>query len=383
MSDTPSSEQIERWIEYYLSGTINENDKKKLESWYRSIPDEEINWGSPNLDSPRYLQLRLLGAIDAKINNNQKERNKQRLRRFAQIAAVLILIIGSVSVIGYYKLSRENNSHTATYINDVQPGTTSATLTLSNGKKIVLDSTYSVNINVVKGVVCLTNNAGQKVYVNKGPQLSVLNTLLTHRGEQAPPITLVDGTKVWVNAASTLYFPLVFTGKTREVSLSGEAYFEVAKDRAHPFIVNAGANKIEVLGTHFDVMAYNEEPCTYATLLEGSIRISSSNDNVLLAPGQQGQINGNGAIHIKTVDVEQSVAWLHGQLPMDGTDLLTFMRAVSRWYNVDIIYKGKHPALNFSGSLDKQVPLSQLLAALCANGIHCELKKREVILYDK
>lgn len=383
MSDIPSSEQLESWIESYLNGTISEDDKKALEYWYNFIPDREINWSNPGLDSPKALQLRLLGAIDAKIDNNKRERNKRRLRRVTRVAAVLIFIIGAVSTIWHYKVSKKNNSVAALHSNDIQPGTTLATLTLSNGKKIVLDSAHSVNINIVKGEVCLTDKAGQKMYVNKDPQLSVLNTLLTHKGEQAPPVTLADGTKVWLNAASKLYFPLAFAGKTREVFLSGEAYFEVAKDHSHPFVVNIGTNKIEVLGTHFDVMAYNEEPCAYTTLLEGSVRISSSNGNAMLTPGQQGEINSNGAIHIKTVDVEQSVAWLHGQLPMDGTDILAFMRAVSRWYNVDIVYSGKPPVLNFSGSLDKQTPLPQLLNALNANGIHCELKDRKIILYGK
>jgi len=383
MSETPSFEQLEAWIENYLNGTISEEDKKALESWYNAAPDNEVRW-SNSLDSPQGLQSRLLGSIDNKIDKNKKDKIKKRLQRISRMAAMVIFIVGAAFIYRHYNKPIKKNAPTAlSQTNDVQPGTTTATLTLSNGRKIPLDSAHSVSAALTRGEVCLINKNGQKVYLDKSPRLNVLNILSTHKGEQSPPIVLADGSKVWVNSASTLRFPVAFTGSTREVFLDGEAYFEVTKDPAHPFIVNAGTSKIRVLGTHFDVMAYKEEPCTYATLLEGAITIRDKNNSADLVPGQQGQINENGSIRVREVDATQSVAWLHGQFPMDGTNILAFMRAVSRWYDVDIVYNGKTPAFNFSGTLDKQVPLSQLLAALNANGIHCELKNRQVILYDK
>lgn len=383
----PSRNQLKAWTESYLKGTISEADKNSLEAWYSSIPDNEVEWDDAGVDSSQALQSKILDAIELQIESNQKLRLK-RIRRFSiyisAAAAVLILFIFVRRIYLKNEGTIINEAITkAQPIKDIQPGVIQATLTLANGKVIPIDSAHSLNIAKEKRRIFIMHKNGTTEYIRDEVQLTVYNTLTTKRGEQAPPIILSDGTKVWVNAASSFRFPLSFNGSTREVMLSGEAYFEVAKDARHPFIVNTGKNKVEVLGTHFDVMAYQDEPYVYATLLKGSIRIVNKKNTAILSPGQQGKINTNNAIEVKNIDAEQSIDWLEGKLSLTNINLQAFMREISRWYNVDINYEGQLPTLSFSGSLNKNVPLSQILQALNANGVNCELKNKTIIVSGK
>lgn len=383
----PSRNQLKAWTESYLKGTISEADKNSLEAWYSSIPDNEVEWDDAGVDSSQALQSKILDAIELQIESNQKLRLK-RIRRFSiyisATAAVLILFIFVRRIYLKNEGTIINEAITkAQPIKDIQPGVIQATLTLANGKVIPIDSAHSLNIAKEKRRIFIMHKNGTTEYIRDEVQLTVYNTLTTKRGEQAPPIILSDGTKVWVNAASSFHFPLSFNGSTREVMLSGEAYFEVAKDSRHPFIVNTGKNKVEVLGTHFDVMAYQDEPYVYATLLKGSIRIVNKKNTAILSPGQQGKINTNNAIEVKNIDAEQSIDWLEGKLSLTNINLQAFMREISRWYNVDINYEGQLPTLSFSGSLNKNVPLSQILQALNANGVNCELKNKTIIVSGK
>jgi len=380
---SPSRKQLESWAEDYLKGTISEEDKKALEGWYLSMPDAEIEWKDEETASAEILQSKIFRAVQQKVGHSKKNGSSEKYRRIAlrisEVAAILVLLVGiglfirpRRSVVKVPDVAREAKAA------DVQPGTTKATLTLANGRRIILDSMQAINVKKVNGHLCIMDKSGIVTYLDDTTQL--YSTLVTHRGEQAPPLILADGTKIWVNAASTLHFPLIFKGSTREVSLSGEAYFEVAKDPAHPFIVNTGTDKVEVLGTHFDVKAYNDEPSAYATLLEGAICLTNGRNTVRLAPGQQGKVNSKGNISVRNVDPGESVAWLHGQLTMQNMDVTAFLNEVSRWYDVNVVYNGKAPVLSFSGFLNKQVPLSRVLEALNANGVHCTLKEKTIVV---
>lgn len=267
----------------------------------------------------------------------------------------------------------------------VVPGTAGASLVLPDGRKVAFDSALSSsikNIQVSNSQLILVKNNGQKINLEKTAGLKVYSTLVTQRGQQAPAMYLADGTKVWLNAASSLRFPVVFNGNKREVQLTGEAYFEVAKDAAHPFIVDAEGSQIKVLGTHFNVMAYKDEPATYATLLEGAIQLVHGTSSTMLAPGEQGQVNREGAVKVKKVDTQLATAWLKGKLPMENMEIHAFLREVSRWYDVDIKYKTQIPSQTFSGNLNRNVPLAHILAALKANGVQSQLKERTLIISE-
>jgi ferric-dicitrate binding protein FerR (iron transport regulator) len=169
------------------------------------------------------------------------------------------------------------------------------------------------------------------------------------------------------------------------VDITGEAYFEVSKDNERPFVVKTGTSMIKVLGTHFNVMAYDNEPYTAATLLEGTISISSNGKTMKLSPGQQARVDNTdtGITLIKEADTDDAVAWLHGQFPMAKMDITALMRQISRWYDVDIVYKGTPPVFSFSGALSRQVNLHYLLSALESNDVHCILEGKTVTVSGK
>lgn len=378
----PSPEQLKAWADSYLKGTISESDKKALEAWYTSLHETEINWNEPGIDSANALQSRIFDAINQKIEQGDKQPRRTYWLPVSSAAAVL----GLIALTLFYMQRRPAQGKNPTsgaeiqQAKDIQPGATKATLLLADGKEIPINSQHLLNVTTRKGAVCVLDKDGKLSYLGSAPSSNIYNTLVTHKGEQSPPLILPDGTKVWLNAASTLRFPVAFTGKERLVSLSGEAYFEVARNTQHPFIVSTSGNKVEVLGTHFDIMAYDDEPFTYATLLEGAIRVSNEHHSFRLSPGQQSKTSVNGDIHVGMVDTEQSIAWMNGQLPLNNMDVKRFLREVARWYDVAVVYDGEPPVLSFSGSLNKDVPISQIIAALNANGIHCKLKDKTVIV---
>lgn len=378
----PSPEQLKAWADSYLKGTISDSDKKALEAWYTSLHETEIDWDEPGIGSADELQSKIFDVIHQKIGKEDKRLYRTWWLPVSSAAAVLGLI-----VLVFFYMQRRTAHEKADVagagiqeVKDIQPGATKATLLLADGKEMPVNGQHLLNVTTMKGAVCVLDKDGKLSYLGSAPSSNIYNTLVTHKGEQSPPLILPDGTKVWLNAASKLRFPVAFTDKERVVSLSGEAYFEVARDTRHPFIVSTGANKVEVLGTHFDIMAYDDEPFTYATLLEGAIRVSNEHHSCRLSPGQQSKTSVNGDIHVGNVDAEQSIAWMNGQLPLNNMDVKRFLREVARWYDVAVVCEGEPPVLSFSGSLSKDVPISQVIAALNANGIHCKLKDRTVIV---
>jgi ferric-dicitrate binding protein FerR (iron transport regulator) len=194
--------------------------------------------------------------------------------------------------------------------------------------------------------------------------------MTTPRGKQYQ-ILLEDGTKVWLNAASSIRFPAAFVGKERRVEVSGEAYFEVARNKNKPFIVQVNKTEIAVLGTHFDVMGYNDEKTISTTLLEGSVRITSGTQQVLLVPGEQGRMErATGKLSSSQVDVEQIIAWTKGKLCLVNSDFPVLMRQISRWYDVDVIFQGNPPNVHIGGFIHKDINLATVLEFLKGSGVH-------------
>ena len=273
-----------------------------------------------------------------------------------RIAAAAV-IVGVIAVAGWFWL----NSHPKTSVakteerpvikNDVAPGGNKAMLTLANGKSIVLD-------NAANGTVASEGNAkvvklsnGQLAYTVAGDGAStkaevIYNTLSTPRGGQYQ-LALPDGSKVWLNSASSITFPTAFTGNERKVVITGEAYFEVAKlslstGQKMPFKVEKGNVTIEVLGTHFNVNAYDDEEAIRTTLLEGKVKTSMVNgQSAILTPGQQAQVNNGGSIKVlNDADLDEVMAWKNGLFHFENADIKTVMRQLSRWYDIDVEYKG-------------------------------------------
>ncbi|MBS1564182.1 MAG: FecR family protein, partial [Bacteroidetes bacterium] len=277
---------------------------------------------------------------------------------------------------------------------DIAAGTDKAILTLADGSRIVLDSAANGqlasqgNSNVVKsGTVLKYSKSNSKDAPTAMTAPPVLNTVSTPRGGQYK-LELQDGTKVWLNAATTFRFPAAFTGDERRVEVIGEAYFEVAANRK-PFIVTTPASaskpaqQVQVLGTDFNVMAYTDEPQSKTTLIEGKVRVSAVRGGTLplqgagglLSPGEQALLSPSGNLSVDAhADIEQAVAWKNGMQSFKDADIKTIMRQVARWYNIDVEYKGEIPEIGLTGKIPRSISLKHLLEALELNSsLHFEL----------
>ncbi len=333
------------------------------------------------------------GMLEEITKRIRRESKAYRLRLWSRVAAAacVILIVG---LGGYYLIHKPRTEQIAKnkIENNVAPGGNKATLTLANGQTIILDSMHSGQIaNQGNSKITKAGN-GLLAYQAQGSKLKtqseiLFNTLTVPRGGQYQLI-LPDGTKVWLNAASSIRYPAAFTGRERKVAITGEVYMEVAKDVLHPFIVSTRKADITVLGTSFNIMAYPDESSVETTLLEGSVKVvplsgKGEELGVRLKPGQQAIVaNADGNIGVKTVNAGDVAAWIHGLLSLNDCSVQEFMDQLSRWYNVDIQYTGKIPDKKFGGMINRNAELSNVLAALDAAGIHTRLEGKKIIVLN-
>jgi len=307
--------------------------------------------------------------------------------RYAAAILLLCLIGGGM----YYFNSRSRQKPVAqlpsvTRQPDIAPGGMVATLTLSDGTQIALDSAADGalarqgNTDVIK---LQKGQLGYKTIANSRPQAAgeaAYNTISTPRGGQYQ-VTLPDGSKVWLNAASSIRFPTVFTGRSREVAITGEAYFEIAANAKSPFYVKTGGMAVEVLGTKFNVNAYTDEASIKTTLLEGSVRIRKVKIAAMLAPGQQASLDPKGSISInKNADVDEAVAWKNGLFHMTSADVPAIMRQLARWYDVEVAFEGGMPAGHITGEVPRNVSLSTVLKVFEISGVHFRIEGKKIIV---
>lgn len=256
-----------------------------------------------------------------------------------------------------------------------------AVLTLFDGSKITLDNTRRGALLKQGHTTVIQQNTSTLAY-NPGQNVNqsvIYNTLSTPKGGQYQLI-LPDGTKVWLNSASSIRFPTQFEGKERNVSLRGEAYFEVAKNANKPFKIAVNKTEIQVLGTHFNVMAYEDETSVNTTLLEGSVKVYAGACSKTLLPGQESRVSKNGQIKIVEADTEDVIAWKNGWFSLNQDDIQKVMRQISRRYNIDVVYEGKIPAGHFSGAVKQDNDISKVLNILQAGGIHFKNTGKKIIV---
>ncbi|WP_443939738.1 FecR family protein [Pedobacter sp. MW01-1-1] len=391
------NKEIINLFQKYINGEANQHELKQVlqileaglyqEEWdalltkdIDSVLKAEFNINSITDTKALALHSKILNSIDASPVTTVVQKPK-RLTLWPRIAVAASLIL-IASVGSYYFLAQffDNSSPSITYQNDVTPGKFGATLTLANGKKILIKDALAGDIAKESGVQIYKNASGQVIYkiLDEKVAASGINTLSTTRGEQMQVI-LPDGSLVFLNAESSLKYPTSFVKKThREVSLVGEGYFEVAKDKAHPFIVKTAQQDVEVLGTHFNINSYANEPNIKTTLLEGSVQVSSGQESKILTPGNQA-INTNGNIHLHPVDTELAVAWKNNNFVFDVLDIEQIMRMLERWYDVEIIYTDGIPKGTFWGSVSRFDNISKVLISLEATGkAHFEIKGKKV-----
>lgn len=316
----------------------------------------------------RMLDTALAGHAPSDSDNNVVPIRKRSNTLIYAAAAIAVLALS----FGLYQYRLRKNAEALAANKahqDVKPGSNKAILTLANGSKIELNDAQNGKLGQQGNTSVIKLANGSLAYVPGGSTTGapMINTMSTPRGGQYQ-LQLPDGTAVMLNSESSISYPTAFTGKTRNVTITGEAYFEVAKNKNMPFIVSYGNQKVEVLGTHFDIRAYQEQPGK-TTLLEGSVKISNGNEKQILVPGQQAVFNANSKkFDIKTVDTEDIVAWKNGLFLFDNTDLDQVMLELSRWYDIDVVYKGPKPTLNFTGEVKKSNNLSKAFKILESTG---------------
>jgi len=326
------------------------------------------------------------GAGSAKVVAMPVKRKYKPLLRFAVAAAILVLGVSTVYFIqaGKKRAITGKNNNIPALQNDFAPGTDKAILTLANGSTVVLNSQQEGTVSTQGNTKVVKVGDGQLAYkpaVNGNTTEVTYNTLTTPRGGKYR-VVLPDGTNVWLNAASSLRFPTSFTGSQRNVEITGEAYFEVTKNKAMPFIVSARGMKVEVLGTHFNVMTYADESAMKTTLLEGLVKVYNGNKSVTIQPAAQAKITqGSDNIDVaEGVDVDKAVAWKNDMFMFSDAGIQEIMRQVSRWYDVDVSYEGPISADHFTGKISRNATASQVLKILELSDVHFTIQGKKIIV---
>lgn len=321
----------------------------------------------------------------SKWKANRQARRRWKLLRLAGLSAAASLLIAFVvgGLIEKKATSRDKPTRVITAAAaPVMPGRNTATLTLANGQTILLDDLEKGELPRQGGTRLVKANSGSLAYLAERGDASIAtyNILTTPRSGQYQ-LTLPDGSRVWLNNVSSLRYPTAFLGKDRTVDLTGEAYFEIAKDAARPFIVKVKDEAVEVLGTSFNVMAYPDEGGTQTTLLTGIVTVKAGSSVVRLKPDEQAQVKADGGLRIiKDVASQDIVSWKDGFFYFGRASFAAVMRQLARWYDVEVVYEGKTPEMEFGGRIDRSLPLDDLLKFLDKNQIHFRLEGRKLIV---
>jgi transmembrane sensor len=356
----------------YLSGGATEEEKTLVEGWILKEPKDTNELSDAQLLADLYDIRRRVFPREASF------KKVQLWPRIAAAASVLLVL----SISGYFLLHKqikvENRiDHLAAAI---LPGKNGAILTLANGQKISLEQTKNGLIVQQNGTKLKKPNDSSLVYTSNAGNNSneaAYNVLETPKGRQYS-VVLPDGTRIWLNAASSIKYPTVFAGlKERKVFLTGEAYFEVAKDKNHPFKVVSGKQEVRVLGTHFNVNSYNDEPSIATTLFEGSVKI---NNQTMLKPGQQANLYSSGKVTLSSGS-DNAIAWKDGKFRFEDTGIEEILRQLARWYNVDVVYPNGIPHETFSGYIDRGLNLSDALEILKYTRLNFKVEGRQIYVF--
>ena len=359
----------------YRAGKATEQEKAFVEDWMLHGATGDINLTDEELLND-LIEIRHSLKID-----KPKQKIIKLWPRIAAAAAVLIFI-----GIGGYLLLRTPPPQIQLaqnkLKNDIAPGGDKAILTLADGKQISLTDAKT-GILTRQGNTIINKTAhGEVVYQATGKNTSekvAYNTITIPRaGKWA--IVLPDGSKAWLDASSSIRFPTAFTGNNRTVSITGQVYFEVVHNAAHPFKVVANGETVEDIGTHFNINAYADEPSVKTTLIEGSVKVSKKDKNVVLKPGQRSVISSvNNKITIETADANDA-AWKEGYFEFKKASIQTVMRELARWYDVDVEYEGTTPTTMITGKWHRNLKASQALEILSYIGIHFKIEDKKIII---
>ncbi|QEH39682.1 FecR family protein [Chitinophaga sp. XS-30] len=364
---TCSREEMEELFACLPEGADDEALLRFMEETYQQAPPEET---LPEVDYE---------AVYQSILQQPAKRRRLFPFRYAAAAAVLLVLAGGLFL---WPETDKQTAPTSAQLQDgdVAPGNNKAVLTLADGSVVTLDSTG--NQVITRGHTRVMQQNGQLVYQAQHAEAGLqYHRLSTPRGGRFR-LTLPDGTKVWLNSASSIRYPTAFTGEQRIVELEGQGYFEVAKNAQQPFKVMVNTMEVQVLGTHFDVMAYKDEATVNTTLLEGSVQVKDGAAQQLLKPGQQAVLDQESrTITVQEADVSKIIAWKNGLFVFNNMPLTSILREVARWYDVDIVYQATPGTELYGGGISRNLNLSGVLDLLEASGFnHFSIEGRKVIV---
>jgi transmembrane sensor len=400
--------EIDRILDSYLQGSASVTEEQRIEKWLDSIAEEPSSW---TLMQPEDRKI-FLNSLFSDITKAKKEESgkvrpmypgQYNWKRFVAAAAVILVL----ALAGYFIYTgRQQKTEIAKGIvpKDIPaPGTTRAVITLADGRQVYLDSAGNGTLAVQNNVKVVRTADGRIAYQSEGEASQQggnegslggsegisYNTLTNPRGSRVIDMQLSDGSHVWLNAGSSLKYPVAFVAKERKVEITGEAYFEVAHNASKPFKVAlpGEVGEVEVLGTHFNINAYDDEDALKVTLLEGSVKLSVSptkkiKSSAILKPGEQGQLQTTNyklqTIHVE--DMDEVMAWKNGRFSFNGSDLQIIMRQVARWYDVDIVYQDNINE-KFFAEMPRDTRASDVLKALQLTGkVHFKIEGKKIIV---
>jgi ferric-dicitrate binding protein FerR (iron transport regulator) len=387
--------RLEKLFELYYKGAATAADTEELMLLLKDLPDNEVMamlsnaWNrqdknetffGPDLREKLLSKLHLDEELHGEVFSIETRRKSWPLK-FAAAAAIVLAL--SMTIFLLTRKERQDvvqKTEKSFPLNDVSPGGDKAVLTLADGRKIILDTASNGALAQQEGTKVIKLD-GQLTYNIAGNSTQILyNTITTPRGGQFQ-LELADGSKVWLNAASSLRYPTTFTGKQRTVELTGEGYFEVAHNPAMPFHVKAGEMNVQVLGTHFNINSYEDEPLIRTTLIEGEVNVSKKEKAIKLSPGQQAVFDNTGELTLnKNVNTDEIIAWKEGYMHFENADLKTILRQVARWYDIEIVYEGFNSNQTFFVILKRSNSLRKLLESLQDNNIRYTIEGKKLIV---
>lgn len=391
-------QRLRELFDQQLQGKLHPTDETE---WLRLLADPELDEVRRQLIEAAYEDLPLRYAMEPEAADELFRRIRagvlnrggalRIISRARMVAALVLLLLGTGVWWIFFRrpATAPSVAQTVKPADVPAPAVNRATITLGNGHQVYLDSAGDGALAQQGGARVMKLASGQVAYQTSATSPVngelVYNTLTNPRGSQSVSLTLADGTKVWLNAATSLRYPVAFIGADRTVEIIGEAYFEVTQDRNKPFKVRKGNTTVEVLGTHFNINAYDDEPVISTTLLEGAVKVnvqlSGGLASVLLQPGQQAQLSKENHLNkINKVDLDEVVAWKNGSFQFKGASTQAVMRQLSRWYNVEVRYEGAVPEHRFVGKVGRDYNLSEVLAVLEASDVHFKIEGRRIIV---
>lgn len=373
---------FQQLVEKYQRGKASPAEIEFIEAYFDYFEQEDRATPAMSAADKEDLEARMLGKIETGVNEAPviPMRARKPWRLWLAAAVLLFALAGA----GIYSVLNKPVEAPAVAVVPGQvepdvaaPAKSRAMIELANGERVYLDSAASGSLATQANVKLTKLADGSLSYTGAGSEL-VYNTIVNPYGSEIVDMTFSDGSRVWLNAGSSVRFPVAFIGNERKVSMTGEAYFEIAHNAQKPFKISKGATEVTVLGTHFNVNAYDDDNDIRVTLLEGSVKVKHQATEKKLLPGQQAQVAKDGAINTNTnADVDAVMAWKNGKFSFSNADVREIMKQVGRWYDLEVIYQGEPGDRKFAGEIPRTSTLSEVLTLFKANKIRFDINPNQ------